>query len=104
MDIRSELKENIPEVSFRGHSDTETLIESIAFFGVEETIEKLNGMFAFAVWDQQEEKLYLIRDPFGIKPLYYILRGKELFFASEVKVLEGMGLICLLKRNLWIHY
>ena len=55
-------------------------------------------MFAFAVWDQQEEKLYLIRDPFGIKPLYYILRDK-FFFASEVKVLEAMGLICLLKRE-----
>ena len=38
-----------------------------------------------------EEKLYLIRDPFGIKPLYYILRDREIFFASEVKVLEAMG-------------
>ena len=91
LDIRNELQEHIPEITFRGHSDTETLIESIAFWGVEKTIEKLNGMFAFAVWDQQEEKLYLIRDPFGIKPLYYILRDKEIFFASEVKVLEAMG-------------
>ena len=91
LDIRNELQEYIPEVTFRGHSDTETLIESIAFWGVEKTIEKLNGMFAFAVWDQKEEQLYLIRDPFGIKPLYYIVRGKEIFFASEVKVLEAMG-------------
>jgi asparagine synthase (glutamine-hydrolysing) len=91
LDIRSELRGRIPEISFRGHSDTETLIESISFWGVEETIEKLNGMFAFAVWDQQDQKLHLIRDPFGIKPLYYIHQEKEIFFASEVKVLEEMG-------------
>ena len=53
LDIRNELQEHIPK-NFRGHSDTETLIESIAL-GCRENTDKLNGMFAFAVWDQQEE-------------------------------------------------
>lgn len=98
LDIREELRMFQPNISFRGHSDTETLIESISYWGVDATISKLNGMFAFAVWDEQEKQLHLVRDPFGIKPLYYILQSdqhdqKEIFFASEIKVLKEMGFL-----------
>lgn len=82
LDLRTPLN-----VAFRGHSDTETLVELIAAFGIDAVLPQLNGMFAFAALDTVEKKLYLVRDPFGIKPLYYAHTGNGLFFASEIKAL-----------------
>lgn len=79
--------------TFRGHSDTETLVEVISQQGIDSTLPQLNGMFAFAALDTQESKLYLARDPFGVKPLYYTQKGKEFSFASEVRVFRAMGLV-----------
>ncbi|MBL4753658.1 MAG: asparagine synthase (glutamine-hydrolyzing) [Flavobacteriales bacterium] len=79
--------------SFRGHSDTETLVELIADRGVEAVLPLLNGMFAFAALDTKEEKLYLVRDPFGIKPLYYLQEKGAFAFASEVRALRKTGLV-----------
>lgn len=76
---------------FRGHSDTETLVELLAAKGIEETLRLLNGMFAFAALDTREQKLYLVRDPFGIKPLYYAGEGDRFAFASEARVLHTLG-------------
>lgn len=78
---------------FRGHSDTETLVELIAEYGVEFIVPQLNGMFAFAALDTKEGKLYLVRDPFGIKPLYYSALNGTFSFASEVRALRQSGLI-----------
>jgi len=77
---------------WQGHSDTETLVEMIAAQGLEHTLTQLNGMFAFAALDLQEQKLYLARDPFGIKPLYYYHENQRLAFASEARALREMGL------------
>lgn len=77
---------------FRGHSDTETLVELLAAQGMESTLAQLNGMFAFAALDCRAGQLYLARDPFGIKPLYYAREGRSLIFASEVRVLRLLGL------------
>ncbi len=77
-------------VPLRGHSDTETLLELIAVQGVEKTLSELNGMFAFAVLDTLENHLYLARDPFGIKPLYYHHHGGRFAFASEARVLRQL--------------
>ncbi len=77
-------------VPLRGHSDTETLLELIAAQGVEKTLSELNGMFAFAVLDTLENHLYLARDPFGIKPLYYHHHGGRFAFASEARVLRQL--------------
>lgn len=50
-------------------------------------VNKLNGVYSFAIWDSQKEELFLVRDRFGIKPLYYALINDSLIFASEVKAL-----------------
>jgi asparagine synthase (glutamine-hydrolysing) len=89
-DLRSELEERgaVPEGGWRGHSDTETLIEAIATLGLEPTLERCVGMFAFALWDRRERRLTLVRDRFGEKPLYYGWAGKDFVFASELKAIR----------------
>ena len=73
--------------NFRGTSDTEVLLQSFARWGVPGTLPKLNGMFALALWDNQERKLWLARDRFGEKPLYYAWHNDTLLFGSELKAL-----------------
>ena len=72
-------------VRFRGHSDTEVIVEACAHFGVEATLPRLVGMFAFALWDRKERRLVLARDRFGIKPLYFAEFGQAVVFGSELK-------------------
>ncbi|MGH1480665.1 MAG: asparagine synthase (glutamine-hydrolyzing) [Geminicoccales bacterium] len=74
---------------FKGHSDTEVLIEGIAAFGVSACVQRLIGMFAFAVWDKHEKSLTLVRDRLGIKPLYWTRLGGLLLFGSELKALRA---------------
>ena len=68
-------------------SDTEVLVNAIAFGGVEKTLQLCEGMFAFAVWDEKECKLYLARDRMGEKPLYWSEVGSNFYFASELNAL-----------------
>lgn len=72
--------------TFRGHSDTEVLLISYIEWG-EECVNYLNGIFAFAVWDEKGEKLFLTRDRIGVKPLFYARSTSGLIFASELKSL-----------------
>lgn len=72
---------------FRGTSDTEVLLHGIERWGMKATLPRLNGMFAFALWDEQERKLILARDRFGEKPLYYAWQNGVLLFGSELKAL-----------------
>ena len=75
-------------ITFRGRTDTEVLIESIALWG-REALPRLDGMFAFAAFNQESGELILARDPFGEKPLYYMeLPGGGLAFASELQALQ----------------
>lgn len=87
IDLRRELDER-GATAWRGHSDTETLLEGFATWGVVGTLERANGMFAFALWDRADRKLYLARDRMGEKPLYYGVQGKTLLFGSELKALR----------------
>lgn len=73
-------------VRFRTHSDTEVILEGFAHWGTS-LFEKLNGMFAFAIYDRRDKKVFLVRDRFGIKPLYYNYVNCEFVFGSEIKAL-----------------
>jgi asparagine synthase (glutamine-hydrolysing) len=71
---------------FHSHSDTEVLLTSYIEWGPE-CVEKLNGIFAFAIWSEHEQKLFLARDRMGVKPLFYTERNGYLLFGSEIKAL-----------------
>lgn len=71
---------------FQGHSDTEVLLNAYIEWGPA-CVERFNGIFAFAVWDEKEQSLFLARDRFGVKPLFYALRGSAFMFGSELKAL-----------------
>ncbi|AMC07985.1 asparagine synthase (glutamine-hydrolyzing) [Turicibacter sp. H121] len=81
-EIRQELLE--AGYTFKGHSDTEVLLKAYVCFG-EKVVEKLNGIYAFAVWNSKDQSLYVARDRAGVKPLYYCLLPDGLIFASEQK-------------------
>lgn len=75
-------------IQFRGHSDTEVLLEGIARWGVDQALNKMVGMFALAVWDNIDHRLVLARDRAGKKPLYYHQSPGALYFASEHKAFK----------------
>ncbi len=81
-----ELRKKIGDVKFRGHSDTETILYYIRKFGIE-SVTCFNGIFAFAFFDKVQKKLYLVRDHFGVKPLYYYFHSNKLIFGSELKII-----------------
>lgn len=72
-------------VAFRGHSDTEVILEACAAFGVERAIDQFVGMFAAAIWDRKTRQVILVRDRLGIKPLYWANIGDVIFFGSQPK-------------------
>jgi asparagine synthase (glutamine-hydrolysing) len=74
-------------VRFAGKSDTEVIVEGFSAWGINNTVERLVGMFAIAVWDRQMKALHLIRDRIGIKPLYWAKIGGTVLFGSELKAL-----------------
>ena len=86
-ELRAELESSVGG-PWRGHSDTETLVEAIAAWGLERALERAVGMFAISLWDAKQRRLHLIRDRFGEKPLYYGLVGGDFGFASELKALR----------------
>jgi len=83
-----ELRQELQKLghSFKTQSDTEVIVHGYEQYG-EHFVTKLNGMFAIALWDSQNRRLVLARDRMGIKPLYYALKGKSIFFGSEIKAI-----------------
>ena len=85
-EIRSELK-SLGHI-FKSECDTEVVLKSWLEWG-KQCVNKFNGMFAFAIWSENEKTLYLVRDRYGIKPIYYALLDNTLIFASEQKAIQG---------------
>lgn len=111
LDLRRDLEAVGAAGVWRGHSDTETLLACIEAWGVETTLKRSVGMFAFALWDRQERALVLARDRAGEKPLYYGWQGDTLLFGSELKALRAhpafnasvdRGALALLLRHNYI--
>ncbi|QGT78310.1 asparagine synthase (glutamine-hydrolyzing) [Guyparkeria halophila] len=88
-DLRNQLQGEGGAFEWRGHSDTETLLASLRHWGVRGALERINGMFAFALWDASERTLFLARDRMGEKPLYYGRSGDAFLFGSELKALAA---------------
>ncbi len=87
LDLRKELE--IAGHNFKGRSDTETLLTAIEHWGLNLTLQKIEGMFAFVLWDRKERHLHFIRDRLGKKPLYIGWAGSTLIFGSELKALRA---------------
>jgi asparagine synthase (glutamine-hydrolysing) len=79
-------------LEFTTQSDTEVLLQAYAHWGAD-CLKRLRGMYAFAIWDDKKKRLFLARDPYGIKPLYYAHDGKTFRFASQVKALLAGGAV-----------
>jgi len=77
--------------TFASHSDTEVLLRLYALYGAD-SLRWLRGMFAFAVWDERKQELFIARDRLGIKPLYYYAGDGKVIFASEVRAILATGL------------
>lgn len=84
LELRKELE--AAGAVFHSRTDTETVVQAYAQWG-ERCVERFNGMFAFAIWDHAKRRLFLARDRFGVKPLYYFESAEALVFASEVKAI-----------------
>jgi asparagine synthase (glutamine-hydrolysing) len=89
-ELRSDLENK--GVSFRTNGDTEVLLELFSHYG-HKSVHLLRGQFAFAIYDNTENSLFLCRDRVGIKPIYYSIHNKNFIFGSELKTLEGSNLI-----------
>jgi asparagine synthase (glutamine-hydrolysing) len=100
IELKAELKN---QYDFKTESDTEVLLAAFIIYG-KQCLAKLNGMFAFAIWDSQEKKLFAARDRFGVKPLYFSIYNNTLFFSSEIKALHAAGIPKLPNEKVWASY
>jgi asparagine synthase (glutamine-hydrolysing) len=86
-----DLRFKLSKKEFRGHSDTETILNYIKEFGIE-SVTDFNGIYALSYYNKQTNKLYLARDPFGVKPLYYYYDDSKVIFSSEIKSIHASGI------------
>ena len=100
IELKSDLKEFY---DFKTSSDTEVLIAAYSFWG-KDCLHKLNGMFSFAIWDTYDKTLFLARDRFGVKPLYYNFSDDTFTFASEIKTIHVSGITKQPKETVWASY
>lgn len=84
------LRTKLQDIPFRGHSDTETIVNYFRKFDIQERLSDLNGIFSFAFIDFANERLYLARDRFGVKPHYYFFQDNLLLFSSEIRPIKAL--------------
>lgn len=89
-ELRKQLEADGKKEAWRGSSDTEVILSAFAFYGVEETLRRMKGMFALALYDRQEGRVFLARDRMGEKPLYYGMTGGSFVFASEIAAVRAL--------------
>jgi asparagine synthase (glutamine-hydrolysing) len=89
--------------NFKTESDTEVLLAAFIVYGTA-CLQKFNGMFAFAIWDNQEKKIFAARDRFGVKPFYYSIKNHSLYFSSEIKALHAAGISKIPNEKVWASY
>ena len=99
-ELRKELK---PYYSFKTASDTEVLLAAYLKWG-KDCLHKLNGMFAFAIWDSKEKTLFAARDRFGVKPFFYTKEKDALYFSSEIKAIQSVINRALPNKKVWANY
>jgi len=88
LDLRERLNKGFKSKPWRGSSDTETLLRAWQEWGLEKTLNEINGMFAFAIWDRKNKSLVLVRDRIGEKPLYYGQHKNAFIFSSEIRTFK----------------
>ncbi len=99
-----ELRESLQKLyDFKTSGDTEVLLAAYIVWG-KKCLDKLNGMFAFAIWDNLEQKLFAARDRFGIKPFHYWMDNERFMFSSEIKALHEAGIPQSPNQALWANY
>ena len=99
-----ELKQELEgEYNFKTKSDTEVILAAYSKWG-KDCLNKLNGMFAFAIWDKEKKELFLARDHVGIKPLYYFWDGSKFIFSSEIKGILEHNVPRVLNKEAFNHY
>lgn len=87
-----QLKKELSAYPFKTNSDTEVVVAALHTWGIN-AVQRFDGMFSIAVWDEQSKELYLVRDRLGVKPLYYAETGQSVVFASEIRALMASGLV-----------
>ncbi|WNM20259.1 asparagine synthase (glutamine-hydrolyzing) [Flavobacterium capsici] len=100
IEIRNELKF---KYSFKTQSDTEVLLNAFIEWG-ENCLEKLNGMFSFAIWNKKEQTFFAARDRFGVKPFYYFFDQNNFYFASEINTIFEADVIKKSNENVWLKF
>ena len=98
-----EIKTELKDFSFKTNSDTEVLLAAYEKWG-RECLNKLNGMFAFAIWDKETNTLFAARDRFGVKPFFYTISNNVFYFSSEIKALFKAGIKKEPNDKVWANY
>lgn len=100
IELKAELEEHY---TFKTDSDTEVLLATFLVYGYQ-CLQKLNGMFSFAIWDNQDKKLFAARDRFGVKPFFYSQKNNSFSFSSEIKAIHAAGISKIPNEKVWASY
>ena len=90
-ELKEELRKDGYSMPFRGHSDTEIILRCYSLYGIDKTLQMLNGMFAFVIADFREKKLYIVRDRIGIIPCHIMIDNNKIVWASEIKAFLALN-------------